>query len=532
MSAVASNVEGKSQVTIRPKHQPYVFLVGGLAILLIIWSVLTIGRIANPRILIQLLALNITAQIVIVAIRRSGIAFAVNQAVNLATISLFGVQAGILVALLSHIVVWTIMTIRRKQPIGRAAETLLFNAGSEILALFVAGYTMLGLRHIIPDNWLPVRPLDWLVASIVNDQLNLAMLAIMLLLQRGTNPMEFWRRSVWAMPINITIGALGGALLANATLILGLRGILIFLLPLILAAYAFNVYMHVNKTQLSSIQSRVGDLEVANQQLAILSQKKESALDAMSVEVETSLIGIRTAVQTLLETRDYLPHEQRMSLLEQINQSEREIGRIVGSLDEVTVNPDDINTTPDPKLFNLSELVDSVTKSLEPMAETQQVRLRSHSGDVPSFIEADEAMIRQVIHHLVTNAIQFTKAGGSVFVSLASKDGQVSINVEDTGVGIAKSEIKRIFDAKYQVQKHIDLAQGAGMGLSIVKQHVQAHNGSIDVESNVDLGSRFSVTLPLSEGSVAPSAESLLDSPSIYATSEYFIHAREAILSS
>ncbi len=529
MSAITSHLENVKRQYLQQEYQPFNFAVGFSGVIILIWSAITVGDVANFRLVLELLALTTIAQLVILTIRKSGLAFAVNQAVNLAAISIFGLQSGLIIAFSSQLIVWAYETIRRKRALDHSLEMLAFNAGSELVALFFAGVTMLGFRQILPSDSGIWGAIPWLAAAIVNDQINFALLATMLKLKKGTNRISFWRRSLWAMPINITIGALGGALLANAALQLGLSGVMIFMFPLILVAYAFNVHMEVNQAQLKHVKTHVNELEAANQALTLLSKKKESMLDHMTIEIETTLLDIRDATTTLIETKDVLPQEKRIELLEKITGGEQEIGRIIGSIEEVTVDTAEIDSQPEPKLFNLSELVDKVTQSFESEAEEKQLRLRSISGDVPTFIEADEAMIQHLVHQLISNAIQFTKSGGSVFVTVKAKDGMASINVEDTGVGIAKSEIKRIFDPNYKVEKHADLADGEGMGLAFVNRYIEAHNGSVSIESNVGLGSTFSVSLPIAGINSAPPTDAIIDSPSIYATSDFFIHAREVV---
>ncbi len=524
MSTVTSTVKNDRASSFHHRYQSFIFFIGCIATILILWSIASVGHVANFHLVIQLLILNTVSQLVIIAIRKSGIAFMIGQAINLAVIAIFGLQTGLIIAFLSHLLVWAVQTVRNKRPFDKAVESLGFNVGAEIIALFFAGLTFIGTSYLIQDSGSLLRAIPWLLAAIVNDQLYFAQLAILKFLKSGDSPLSFWKRSVWAMPINIAIGALGGTLLANATNVLGLSGILLFMLPLILTAYAFNIYMEVNRAQLKTVKNRINELESANQALTLLSQRKESELEQLTKEIETTLIDMQEATKTLVEQKDAVPEEKQAVLLETISQGEEEIGRII-ALNEDQDAADESN----PNLFNLSALVDSVTNRLAVSAETQQLRLRCVSGDVPTFIEADESMIEQVVHQLITNAIQFTKAGGSIFVTLTTKNGEAHINVEDTGVGIAKSEIANIFDANYQVDKHTTMTNGTGMGLAVVSQNVKALNGSISIESNVDLGTRFSVVLPIGDEQPASEDDATYpDSNSIYATNDYFVQTEEA----
>lgn len=528
MSVATTKFTGEAPSQAKHLHYPYIIGIGALGALLAVWSLLTIGNIEHSRLLIQLFVLNAATQLGIIAIRRTGMAFSVSPAVNLATVAVFGVQAGILVALFSNVAVWLVMTIRKKQPIKRALQTLVFNAGVEIVALFIAGFVLLAIRQMMPSDWLFLKPLDWFIASIVNDQLNVLMLAALLFLQNGYDPKEFWRRNAWAMPINITIGALGGALLSAAVADMGFRGILTFMVPLVLSAYAFHMYVRTADEKFDSVRARINELEIANQQLTALAQRKEKSVDSVSAEMQPSLNTIRDSVKMMIETQNYLPRERQMALVESIASAETELSSMVSRIGQHDATPLETTDAPQMRLFNLSELVEGVTAAHQDDADIKQVRMRCYAGDVPIYIEADEQMIRQVVRHLITNAIKFTPENGSVFVSLSIKEQRVTLDVEDTGAGIPKVEIGRIFDPYYRGKQHEESTQGKGLGLAHVRQMVEAHEGSVEVESQVELGSRFTVTLPMHE-SVQPRDSDLMLGSSIYTTQEFFIHARETV---
>ena len=127
-------------------------------------------------------------------------------------------------------------------------------------------------------------------------------------------------------------------------------------------------------------------------------------------------------------------------------------------------------------------------------AETQGVRL---AADLPAsaVIHADRTQIERMISNLLGNAIKYTPAGGRVTVRLTSEGDQVRLMVEDTGVGIAPDHLPHIFDRFYRVPS-ADPDKGLGLGLSFVAWIVKAHGGTVEVESKLEHGTRFIVTLP------------------------------------
>lgn len=112
-------------------------------------------------------------------------------------------------------------------------------------------------------------------------------------------------------------------------------------------------------------------------------------------------------------------------------------------------------------------------------------------------IPADRGRIQQVITNLVSNAVKYSNDGGVVRVAIEDAKDSVMIHVEDSGIGIPKEDLKRIFERFYRTdQSRNRRTGGAGIGLTIVKAIVQAHKGKISVESEDGKGSRFTVVLP------------------------------------
>ncbi len=155
----------------------------------------------------------------------------------------------------------------------------------------------------------------------------------------------------------------------------------------------------------------------------------------------------------------------------------------------------------DVEIFSMRELVAEVAAEFETLfsAKSLQVKTRFAEGDDPVNIEADRQKIYLVVANLISNAVKFTPERGSIFIELARKAQKIYIRVADTGVGIPKNRLGKIFGDFYQVEPSLTRRfEGLGIGLSIVKGLVESHNGTIAVKSVEGKGSQFIVMLPIS----------------------------------
>jgi signal transduction histidine kinase len=147
--------------------------------------------------------------------------------------------------------------------------------------------------------------------------------------------------------------------------------------------------------------------------------------------------------------------------------------------------------------FSLQQAIESGITMVRERAARQGVELTSDVGVEDDVIEGDERKIKQVLFNLLSNAVKFTPAGGEVAVRARVDSGNVAISVRDTGVGIAKQDQERIFEAFQQAESGPDRAhEGTGLGLGLARRFVELHGGTITVESELGNGSTFTVRLP------------------------------------
>lgn len=142
---------------------------------------------------------------------------------------------------------------------------------------------------------------------------------------------------------------------------------------------------------------------------------------------------------------------------------------------------------------------------LRPLAETRGIALHCEAAQAASVVASPED-VRLIVDNLVENAIRYNRDGGTVRVQVRRADGQVVLEITDTGIGIPAADQDRVFERFYRVDKaRSRAAGGTGLGLSLVRNAVQRHGGQVSLDSVLEEGSTFRVVLPV-EGAAEESA--------------------------
>jgi signal transduction histidine kinase len=219
----------------------------------------------------------------------------------------------------------------------------------------------------------------------------------------------------------------------------------------------------------------------------------------VSHELRTPLTAIRMAAESL-----------HMGAMKDDRMRAKFLNNIQGEADRLTRLVNELLTVANlmgrPVLhtskFELQGLADEVEGTLLHHAKLANVNLIINCPDDVPMIEADRDRLQQVLINLVDNAIKFTPASGAVTLDVSSMpDGKtVLCKVIDSGIGIPPIDLPRIFERFYRVDKaRSRVTGGVGLGLSIVKDIIEAHHGKIVVTSEVNKGTTFNITLPVKQ---------------------------------
>jgi len=217
-------------------------------------------------------------------------------------------------------------------------------------------------------------------------------------------------------------------------------------------------------------------------------------LGNLAHELKTPIFSIQGYILTLLEG-GLEDDKINRKFLERASIS---TDRIVGILEDL----DNITKMEDEKFqlkmesFDIVKLAKETFESLELMAEEKNITFKLEDSGGPSFVVADREKIGQVLTNLVRNSIAYGNKGGLTSITIFTIDELTTIEVTDNGIGINETELARLFERFYRVEKSRTRNEGgSGLGLSIVKHIIESHNQKISVKSTPGVGSQFHFSL-------------------------------------
>ncbi|MBU2995540.1 sensor histidine kinase [Cellulophaga baltica] len=253
-------------------------------------------------------------------------------------------------------------------------------------------------------------------------------------------------------------------------------------------------------TDMSSLTNEIEkfakDKKIEIETLKVREEYRRDFIGNVSHELKTPLFTVQGYILTLL---DGAANDKviRKKYLQRANKGVERLIYIVKDLDLITkLETGDLNL--EVSTFNIVELVQSVFDLLEMKAAKKKIALTFDMRyNSPIMVNGDKEKIQQVITNLLVNSIKYGEQNGTTEVSIENLvKNRVIVRVTDNGEGIAKNHIPRLFERFYRVDRSGSRQEGgSGLGLSIVKHIIEAHNEKIYVESVVDVGSEFSFTL-------------------------------------
>ncbi|GFP75306.1 two-component system histidine kinase PnpS [Clostridium fungisolvens] len=210
----------------------------------------------------------------------------------------------------------------------------------------------------------------------------------------------------------------------------------------------------------------------------------------VSHELKTPLTSIKGFAETLKYVDD---EENRQKFLNIINEEAERLTRLINDILSLSNIEQNIECTR--MNFSGDRIIEDVYTLMKIEAEKKKIKLSADLNNTLSLV-GDPDKFKQMMINLIDNAVKYSEEGDSVLITSNNKNGIITYTVEDTGIGIPKKDVARVFERFYRVDKARSRAKGGtGLGLAIVKHIVKTFNGNIDVQSQLGVGTKFIIKI-------------------------------------
>lgn len=253
----------------------------------------------------------------------------------------------------------------------------------------------------------------------------------------------------------------------------------------------------VNARLFQALDERAASLQASVENTIKQHQIKDEVIDTITQGLPTPLLAAWNELFQLLEgSYGDLNNKQRKS----IQLAQQSLSKIL-QISHTMKFLHDADTPQEAVQLDLGDLIAGAVEHAAPMAEEAKVEISFTLADQSTLVRGDQIQIRSVIDALISNAVKFSRNGGQIEVVLhPPRDGQVTVSVSDTGVGISKANLEKIFIHFSQTEAGEESqVKGLGIGLALVKQVIEDHGGKVWAESKLGEGSHFHFSLPVSQ---------------------------------
>jgi signal transduction histidine kinase len=245
------------------------------------------------------------------------------------------------------------------------------------------------------------------------------------------------------------------------------------------------------------LQAANSQLEMANDRLKELDRLKSKFLSHCSHELRTPLTSIKGFTENLLHGMVGPLSDRQNLYLSRINANSDRLTRMIGDLLDLSrIEAGTVNLNL--RRLSLPKILEEATQELLPLTQSKHQQLVVETDEAVLEVTGDQDRLHQIITNLVHNAHKFTPEEGTIRVRAAhASPHQILLTISDTGTGIPPEAQKNLFTPFFQAHRKPEIGtQGLGLGLSIVKQLIDLHGGTISVESEEGQGATFRIVLP------------------------------------
>jgi signal transduction histidine kinase len=286
-------------------------------------------------------------------------------------------------------------------------------------------------------------------------------------------------------------GQIGKATQVTTTSMLGV--------PLIAKGKVIGVLEAINKISGNFTQEDQDILSTLAAQAAVAIEnarlfQQSDLISEMVHELRTPLSSINIAASLLMRSETKSELRQEMAKLI-FGETQRLNEMASAFLDLARLESGRVQFQP--QMIAIRPLLDECVLSMQPMIQERDIHVKVECpAEIPE-IKADRDKMKQVFLNLLSNAVKYNKSGGSIDLLAELVGDDIAVHVRDSGPGISPEHQEHLFEKFYRVPGTEKTVQGTGLGLSICKRIIEAHRGSITLQSQVDVGTDFIVHLPL-----------------------------------
>ena len=273
----------------------------------------------------------------------------------------------------------------------------------------------------------------------------------------------------------------------------------------ILRAYAVepNRFTPDDENFLASIAAQ-GSIAIENalayQAVAALEQSKSQFVRMVTHELRSPVSVIRSLLRTMTGGFVGSLTPQQQDIIERVSRRAEFLQRLIDDLLDMAAGKSDVKGREFPEPVVLQTALEKIIRRYEVSAREKDIQLEwvDRSGSEPVAVMATKDGIDRIFNNLISNAVKYTPPEGKVTVRLANVDEEVQVAVEDTGIGIPEEAMQHLFEEFFRAPNAKEMErEGTGLGLTIVKDLITHLGGHISVKSTQNVGSQFTVTLPV-----------------------------------
>jgi signal transduction histidine kinase len=225
-----------------------------------------------------------------------------------------------------------------------------------------------------------------------------------------------------------------------------------------------------------------------------LDAAKNEFISTSAHELRTPLTSIRGFSEILI-MRDDISKEEAIKFLKYINRQAVLLGDIINDLLDISRIESGDGYKLNRSEFSLDEMVEGEISPFREMSG--KINFIVKPGNKPGRVYADAGLLSQALRNLISNSVKYSPLGGDILIRWEVGEENFSLSVEDHGMGMTSVQKERIFDKFYRADSTNTAIEGTGLGMSIVKNIIEAHNGTIDIKSEIDVGTVIKISIPV-----------------------------------